>query len=501
MRQCGSICLISILEYLETDMGLEIQHYASAECFRQAARMEGFVRGLVDPDQVIRSFACADENLGVESCVQAVARLRNPAVALPALRTNGISASMVLFARAGGGMPIFGGSEILNGRLASGALRDKIVLIGVTAREVGDSHVTPLGQMPGTVLLAHTLDTLLSGRVLEPPGRIGLVLGFTLLGALLSAMNLARMWSRPWLDLIVPAAGFVMGFLIIGRWLGWCLPLGAFILAWWWAAVPLMGLEWLFGFLQHQYVERETAIVGNIQRKFFPEKPLILPGGFECYGLNLPCEKAGGDYYDFFEVPGKGGFFALGDVTGHGFAAGMITAMAKGLVTWLDVNQCLDLGAVAEHINYTLLETFKRRKLMTFVTGFVNVAEEKIELRSYGHLPEYHLDENGNLTEHGYPSFPIGGIKRLVHPTIKTVDIPMKPGDALVFYTDGVTEAVDWTDEQYGFTNWQECIKRHGKAPLVPDFFAGVMRDLRTFTGDRPFNDDVTLMMIRRVKT
>jgi CHASE2 domain-containing sensor protein len=492
-RRLGNVGLISLLEPSEGTRGLSIQTFFSHKALRRAAHYEGFVWAWIDDDEQIRSFVVRDARIGEESITAKTARRCREAIEFPSPGADRLSRSLIAFPREGG-IPVLSAATVLQSPRALGELRGKIVLVGVGAERQRDYHHTAFGELPGTMLLAYSLDTLLTGRQVSRnavwwvPFLLG-VLGFTAGFLLLTRASQGRI---PWSG-IAAVAPPLLGF-VVAPWVRLLVLPGAYLYGWVIAGILVGGFRLFSTILETRHIQREAEVVGELQKRFFPAAPFRSSNGIECAGFCLPCEEAGGDYYDHIECPDGSVFFLIADVTGHGFGAGLITSMAKATVTRLLQEGTTDLNLMAESLNLTLLASLQKKKLMTAILGTLFPEKNQVNLRFCGHLPAYHLRSDGTLIDVSCPSFPLGAIHRKALPSLR--EVHLEPGDTLVLYTDGIVEATDWQDQPLTFVGWQALLKQCLPIVSAAEFYEKALARLRAFTGDRPFTDDVTLLVI-----
>ncbi|HNV72691.1 MAG TPA: CHASE2 domain-containing protein, partial [Candidatus Ozemobacteraceae bacterium] len=144
-RQTRRVGLISVVEETPSPEGLQLRHFRNDKLFREAATLEGFVWGQYDVDHTIRSVTLADERLGAQSCAVQTARHLNPQLPLPQIDRQGLIRGQLAFLRGQGGIPSVSALDVLEGRVASETLKDRVLFLGVTADILHDWHKSPLG--------------------------------------------------------------------------------------------------------------------------------------------------------------------------------------------------------------------------------------------------------------------------------------------------------------------------------------------------------------------
>ncbi len=495
LQRLGNVHLISLIEQKLTDADVQKRHFRSASLFREAAAGEGFVWSWVDGDGLVRSFVLRDALLERSSCVLQVARLLRPDLPdPPAADEEGLSRSLVAFARRGGETPFWSALDFLEGRVPTGTLAGRVVVLGATAPILHDFHRTALGLITGPRLLAAMLDTLLQNRVaIRPVGRAWRLF-LVIFGVLAGGWATRRGGRRPWVGLV----GGILATLVL--WAAICLG-GGLALPFFplWAGCVLAGLTVialtrLLELLSWQALQAEAAAAGLVQRQLFP--PATWNGQeFVSFGSCQPCSAAGGDYFDTVKLGDQDNLFLVCDVAGHGIGAAMVASMLKSAVASFEDQEGFSLETAINRLNGLLFRLFRQRKMVTGVFCRLEEKTRRVTLVSAGHVTSLIVRADGRVEEVGAPSFPLGmrAVTRL-----KMVPISLEPGDTLVLYSDGLIETVDWQNKMLGYPGFKTMLAR--RAPLVPG--AGVvdqiLEEIRRFAKGRPAADDMTILLLHR---
>ena len=495
MRNLGNVALVSNVEQSLTPLGLQIRHFRNHSFFREAAQIEGFVWGVIDPDNQIRSFILRDSRLGLESCVSQVAHRVKPDVRLWEGLSGDVVQCPIAFARNGGGIPSMSAGDLLKGEIPTGLLRDRIVLVGVTAPILHDFHRTVLGIVSGVDVLASELDTLVSGRGGFIEGNMSIRLGVSLLGLLLGAISMA--WEG-WLAAIgsVGCLSLVLlTLLAVGETLFLHFPVAPLAVSWGYSSIAVLGLRGFLEFLRSQFASVEGKAAALVQQQIFPLEEWSSAAGYRCRGFCLPCDETGGDYFDFIPLSNGSLFFLIGDVSGHGFSAAMITTMAKTVTQILAQEGRLTPEVAHETFAKAFSHLLRRKRMMTMLLGHLDVKSHEISLAFAGHLPPLLIRKDGQFNEISCPSIPFGFSEK---PPLLMKKFFFPPGASFVLYTDGITEALNWDDEIFTFPRWYESLSK-----AVPKLAPGsdpaeLLSDLLAFTDGRPFADDVTILLLQR---
>lgn len=251
----------------------------------------------------------------------------------------------------------------------------------------------------------------------------------------------------------------------------------------------------LAGQVQRAYSEldEEFRKIGALQRALLPARLPAIPGvGVASY--YAAATRAGGDYFDFFELgSGRWGLF-IADVSGHGASAAVIMAMTRTLLH----AQCREEhtpAGVMDYLNQHLVAQADRYG-NAFVTAFYGVfsADDRVlRYASAGHNPPIRVRTSGEVVElNSAQTFPLGLFPK---PELQEADHRLHSGDTLLLYTDGITEAMNERGEMYGRDRLLACMSQ-------PEFSAQAVIDcitsrLEGFVGSAPPMDDRTLVAMR----
>ncbi len=240
---------------------------------------------------------------------------------------------------------------------------------------------------------------------------------------------------------------------------------------------------------EKERLQSEIAIARTIQHNLLPPPEAALPG-FQVLAHFEPVAEIGGDYYDYLPMGDGRTAIALGDVSGHGLPTGLLVAMAKaGLSTLLEAGH--RDGELFGRMNELIHRSTDPRHFMTLALLAYDPATRRGRLTNAGQLAPYRIS-NGRVASLSLPGLPLGLFPDRTFPT---QEYPFSAGDLVVFLTDGFVEAVDGDDEAFGFERLEALLARHAADG------AAAMRDallaaLRAHTGDRPADDDRTLLIL-----
>jgi phosphoserine phosphatase RsbU/P len=212
--------------------------------------------------------------------------------------------------------------------------------------------------------------------------------------------------------------------------------------------------------------------------------------GWHSHHFYQPAGLVGGDYSDVFDV-GERLFFLVGDVSGKGFGACLMMSHLHATICAL-AHRGLPLPEMVEAANVTFSRNFSPGQFASLVIGHAE-RDGAVEFVSAGHLPFLHLCRGGARLQ-AATAVPLGLFPDARFPSAHLI---LEPGKSLLICTDGVTEACDPHENEYGFHRLMSVADRH-HAAKPPILLEECLKDLRSFTGGKEYTDDVTLLSIRR---
>ena len=243
---------------------------------------------------------------------------------------------------------------------------------------------------------------------------------------------------------------------------------------------------------ERERMERELELAIEIQHSFQPSAPPVMDD-YEFQGISFSCYEIGGDYYDF--IPRHDGkmLVALGDVSGKGTAAALLMSSVHAAIH-AQVAAKTSLYEMVKSVNQYLAENTPSNR---FVTLFVAELDSKTGILQYinaGHNPPLVGRLDGQVEQLESGGFPLGIIPMA---DFEVGQLNLEPGETLVIYSDGVSEANNLQEEEFGMERLIQVVSRNLKSS------AAGMRDkvesaLSTFTQTAAPNDDITLVIVKR---
>jgi len=244
-----------------------------------------------------------------------------------------------------------------------------------------------------------------------------------------------------------------------------------------------------------QQLEQQINMAAEVQQRMIPRKAPKVPG-FE-FGANyVPCYQLGGDLYDFIQLPYDNVAVVIADVSGKGVPASLIMAMVRAAIR-AQADNLYYLNEVLRRVNDMLVRDTRTNEFVTLFYGVIDPKNRRMTYCNAGHMPALLL-RNGVIRELGAGDEGSIVLGILPGETFKQNFIDLHPGDRLLLYTDGVTDARTFQDEIFGRQRVLDSFLAAGGNPKLPadQVSRAVLWDVRKFIGMNRPSDDITLVAI-----
>lgn len=237
-------------------------------------------------------------------------------------------------------------------------------------------------------------------------------------------------------------------------------------------------------------LERDLELARQIQSRLLPARDIPLPGWESAYHYE-PSGKVSGDYCDIISQSDGSFHFIVGDVTGKGIAASMLMSQLHAMFRTL-AGTGLELSRLMERINHLFCEASLTTHFATLACGLAS-KDGSVEIANAGHcLPL--VKKAGSVEAIPASGFPLG---ISCDGKYETAKIRLTEGEALLLYTDGLTESTDGSGNLYGEERTAALFTGLTKAS-PRELIDALVQDLDTFTGKRRRGDDLTLLALRK---
>jgi serine phosphatase RsbU (regulator of sigma subunit) len=240
---------------------------------------------------------------------------------------------------------------------------------------------------------------------------------------------------------------------------------------------------------ERQRMEQEINIARDIQQALLPRDFREYPH-LSVTGINFPCLSVGGDYFDVFPLSDNRTAFLIADVSGKGLGAALLTTMLQGALSAMSLGT--DPAIVFNHVNKFLCSHAEIGRYATMFFGILDQAGH-LEFINAGHPSPILLRRGVAEEAFSEGSFPVGLVPEAEY---TAVCLKLEPGDTMVLFSDGVTEAMDPEEELYGVPRLRELLNGRLECPLE-DLQKCVLESVETFTRGASQADDLTLLIVR----
>lgn len=245
--------------------------------------------------------------------------------------------------------------------------------------------------------------------------------------------------------------------------------------------------------IERERMERELELATEIQQRFQPSAPPVMED-YELQGISFACYEIGGDYYDF--IPRHNGkmLIALGDVSGKGTAAALLMSSLHAAIHAQSAARST-LTHMVESVNEYLAFNTPSNRFITFFVGELDPTNGKLHYINAGHNPPLVARLDGSVVELDSGGFPLGIMPKA---QFEAGDLQLETGESIIVFSDGVSEAENAAGEEFGTDRLKEvvsnCFQR--SAAGIRD---KIESSVSAFTANAPANDDITLVIVKRV--
>lgn len=244
--------------------------------------------------------------------------------------------------------------------------------------------------------------------------------------------------------------------------------------------------------LEKERLEREMELAAEIQRRLLPERMPSLPG-LEILGWSRPTRQVGGDYYGHLALQGGRIGLVVADVTGKGMPAALLVSTLHSAIHLLLERSAPADDTIAK-LNQHIAESSGANKFITMLLVDVDPHGDRLGYLNAGHNPGLLLHASGEVEFLKASGLPLGLLRSA---TYSYRQVAHGPGDLLCLYSDGITECVSPTDEEFGEERLIQYLESSRQAPLA-EVLHGLERAVTEFAAGRPQGDDQTVVLARR---
>ena len=246
--------------------------------------------------------------------------------------------------------------------------------------------------------------------------------------------------------------------------------------------------------VEQEKVLRDLALAAEVQKRLLPRQGLETTVA-SLTGLNLPARSVGGDYYDFLDLGSDHTGIALADVAGKGIPAALIMSVVQASLRVISSERELTLPQLAAKMNYFLYRSTGPNSYATFFYAQLDQVTRELRYVNAGHNAPYLLRNGGDRT---VEELTTGGTIIGMFPQTRYDEgtLALSPGDVLIVFTDGVTEALNPADEEFGEDRLKEVLRAVVALP-VEEMSAQIALELKKWIQDAAQYDDLTFVLMK----
>lgn len=246
--------------------------------------------------------------------------------------------------------------------------------------------------------------------------------------------------------------------------------------------------------LENERMKQQLSHARDIQFRLLPVTPPPLPG-YEMTGISFPCYEVGGDYFDFIKQPDGAMIIALGDVSGKGMDAALLMSSLHATVR-AQAETCRSVAELVGHINRYLNGTTPPNKFVTLFCAQLDCQTHQLRFTNAGHNPPLLIRHNGEVVYLEAGGLPVG-ITEFV--TYEEGLVTFNPGDVLITYSDGISEALNPQGEEFMAERLINVVQQN-KHCSVAQLRDRIDEALLQFMGTASPVDDMTLVIVKRTE-
>ncbi len=236
----------------------------------------------------------------------------------------------------------------------------------------------------------------------------------------------------------------------------------------------------------------QLNLAREVQQRLYPEA-INIPG-FDIAGATYPADETGGDYFDYIVSPDGVIWIAIGDVSGHGIASALVMAETRAYLRSF-TKLLKSPGDVLYEVNQELTSDKGQERYVTMILARLNPADSSLTYANAGHVPGYLIRDSSEILEvMKNTSLPLGVMKETEFPSCKP--IMLSSGNMVALFTDGIVEAIDRDNNEFGYERLIETIEHHSQLS-AQEIVEHLYHSVRTFAGDQPLEDDATSIILK----
>lgn len=243
-------------------------------------------------------------------------------------------------------------------------------------------------------------------------------------------------------------------------------------------------------YLEKQKIEKDLELARNIQRNLLPKK-IPEPKNFDIAAINIPARQVGGDYYDLIRLKNGKLLVVIADVSGKGMQAALLMSNIQAIIKTLSKFE-YSLDEATNLLNDLIAENTSNGSFITMFWGVLDDETGEFTYTNAGHNPPL-LVRDDKIIKLNEGGMILGVLPTMISYESKTVQL--KEGDKVVLFTDGITEAMNEKNEEYGDERLEKLVVEN-KSDSAEKLFNEILSDVTRHVSGAEQSDDITLLVI-----
>ncbi len=247
---------------------------------------------------------------------------------------------------------------------------------------------------------------------------------------------------------------------------------------------------------ERERMAKELEIARKVQMSLLPKVNPVTPG-YDIAGICIPALEVGGDYYDFVNLGGKRIGIAIGDVSGKGVPAAIYMTLTKGILQ-SHAEDNVSPKTVLSKVNSLMYRTIDRNSFVSMFYAILDPLQRTIRFARAGQCPVIVAQHSGGKGSFLTPKGMALGLENgtVFDSVLEEQEVSLSAGEVFVFYTDGFTEAMTETGDEFGEQRLVESLGKYRDRP-ANDIIKGIVDDVQEFTKGKPQHDDMTMVVLK----
>jgi len=240
-------------------------------------------------------------------------------------------------------------------------------------------------------------------------------------------------------------------------------------------------------------IREEIKVARTIQQRLLPQTSLDLKG-CEALGMNYPARDVGGDYFDIVKLSDDKVFLSLGDVSGKGVPAAILMANAQAVLRsqLFEITE-VPLSKLARSLNHLICQFTGPEQFITALFGLYDCSKKTLNYINAGHEPPLIVRSDGRIETESQSDLVLGVMEDI---PFNENSVTLNHGDMFIVFTDGITEAFNENDEQFGIVKLKNILKNL-TSESADKVGKAVLEAIQTHRGAGPQTDDITMLILK----